>query len=698
MDTFADAVRIQEQNGRREGVEPGSLSWVRHIEEVKAGLRDDPGRAYSVEFTAAAEILREHDPVQFNSLRRLLKDKQVRLGEFDRLVEQRRRERVEDRKKRNRAVAAMGIPRTTGAIGRAPRTAGGGVQVGRYLANAQGLFLLKSVGRGAPHIKLPLANFTARIVTEIKRDDGVDSMREFEIQERLGGQTRRLMVAAAQFASMKWVTEQLGARAVIAAGMGIKDQVREAIQLLSAPQMAERTIYAHTGWRRLDGGWAYLHGGGALGTSGAVAGVETSLPAALAPLILPASPTGADLRNAIRASLAVLDLAPDRVTVPTLGAVWRSILGAADFSVFVHGATGRFKTALASLLQQHFGAGFAAHRLPGSWASTANFNEVLAFIAKDALLVIDDFRPGAGERRRLEGEADRLLRAAANGAGRGRLKSGTSLRPAHPPRALILATGEERPSGESLIARMLFVEVTPGDIGPKRLSARQRDAAGGLYAQAMAGYIQWLALRLDGVRAEMSAAHARYREQAAHAGLHRRTPGIVADLFIGWQRFLDFAHEAEALTRSEAEVYRARVWNALIKVAHRQLEHLQEANPVDRFLGLLRSAISTGHAHLTTRDGTAPADPGTCGWRTLRPRNHRRAGWLPQGARVGWLDGQDLLLDIDSAFHVAQTMAAEGDGIVVGVQTLVKRLREAAWLKSVDERRRQCCAAAVPAV
>jgi hypothetical protein len=141
-----------------------------------------------------------------------------------------------------------------------------------------------------------------------------------------------------------------------------------------------------------------------------------------------------------------------------------SALGGADFSVFVYGATGRFKTALASLLQQHFGAGFAAHRLPGSWASTANFNEVLAFIAKDALLVIDDFRPGVAERRRLEGEADRLLRAAANGAGRGRLKSDTSLLPAHPPRALILSTGEEKPSGEILIARMFLVEVAPGDI------------------------------------------------------------------------------------------------------------------------------------------------------------------------------------------------------------------------------------------
>jgi hypothetical protein len=133
MKTLADAVRRQEQSGTREGVEPGSLAWARRkIEEVKAGLRDDPGRAYSVEFTAAAEILREHDPVQFNSLRRLLKDKQVRLGEFDRLVDQRRRERAESAK-RNKTVVAARIARTTHAIGQASRTVGRGVQVGAEL-------------------------------------------------------------------------------------------------------------------------------------------------------------------------------------------------------------------------------------------------------------------------------------------------------------------------------------------------------------------------------------------------------------------------------------------------------------------------------------------------------------------------------------------------------------------------------------
>ena len=84
---------------------------------------------------------------------------------MDRLIEQRRRERVDNRK-RNRAVAAARTFRAADAVGRSLRVTSGGIQVGRYLANAQGMFLLKFVGRGVPPIKLPLANFTARIVTE----------------------------------------------------------------------------------------------------------------------------------------------------------------------------------------------------------------------------------------------------------------------------------------------------------------------------------------------------------------------------------------------------------------------------------------------------------------------------------------------------------------------------------------------------
>ena len=132
------------------------------------------------------------------------------------------------------------------------------------------------------------------------------------------------------------------------------------------------------------------------------------------------------------------------------------------------------------------------------------------------------------------------------------------------------------------------------------------------------------------------------------------------------------------------------MWNALIEVAHNQSEHQREANPVDRFLGLLRSAIATGRAHVAARDGGMPDNPGAWGWRASESeRNRGRAEWLPQGARVGWLDGQDLFLDIDSAYRAAQAMVTDGDGLSVGVSALIERFHETGWLQSIDQRRRK---------
>jgi len=63
-----------------------------------------------------------------------------------------------------------------------------------------------------------------------------------------------------------------------------------------------------------------------------------------------------------------------------------------DFSLWVYGHTGNFKSTLAALAQAHFGL-FSRTTLPGSWFSTANSLEKLTFILKDTLCVIDDFNP-----------------------------------------------------------------------------------------------------------------------------------------------------------------------------------------------------------------------------------------------------------------------------------------------------------------
>ena len=108
------------------------------------------------------------------------------------------------------------------------------------------------------------------------------------------------------------------------------------------------------------------------------------------------------------------------MSFPLLAAVVRAPLGDVDFSVFLTGQTGTFKSTLAGLCQQHFGAAMDPHHLPANFASTANALEILAFSAKDALLVVDDFVP-VGADRALHLVAERLFRGIGNHQGRGRM-------------------------------------------------------------------------------------------------------------------------------------------------------------------------------------------------------------------------------------------------------------------------------------
>src|SRR5439155_14811191 len=115
---------------------------------------------------------------------------------------------------------------------------------------------------------------------------------------------------------------------------------------------------------------------------------------------------------ALRADLELLEFAAPRLMYPLLGAVYRAVLGPVDCSVALIGQTGQGKSELAALAQQHFGAALHRLNLPGNWTSTANALEALAFLAKDVLLVIDDFKPGGSKAEidQLHAKADRVLR------------------------------------------------------------------------------------------------------------------------------------------------------------------------------------------------------------------------------------------------------------------------------------------------
>ncbi len=589
--------------------------------------------------------------------------------------------------KRREEADSPAAPNGGEANGRAPKEAAGSAARREdcpYLATPLGIVWKKpSRSEGEP-ISIALTNFTARIVRDVMEDDGAETRRAFEIEARISGaQNVALTVPAGGFQGMGWVTEKLGAGAFIAPGYGAKDHARAAIQLLS-PKIEESRVYTHTGWREIDGKSVYLHGGGAIGANGPVPGVAVALPENLADYGLPEPPDTDVLCEAIRASLAILDIAPDRIGAPVLGAAWRAPLGEADFSIHLAGESGTRKSCVAALAMQHWGASWNDKHLPGAWASSANSLEADAFAAKDAVFVVDDFVPSGGqnEAARAHREADRLIRAQGNRAGRQRMRADMTLRAAKPPRGLILSTGEDIPRGHSCRARMLIVEIEKGDVDLGRLTAAQAAGRGGRYAETMAGFLRWLAGDYKEARRAFQANALALRDETQRLSAHGRTGDAIAAAMAAWNVFLRFAVECGAISGEEAAAIRGRVLAAFRDLASAQDDHQRAADPVARFHDLLAAALASGRVHVAHPHGGPPSSPQTWGWRM------DGVEWRPQGKRIGWLepDPAGLYLEPTASYAAACEMAKDtGEGFAIQEKTLHKRLAERGMLQSTEK-------------
>ncbi len=461
-----------------------------------------------------------------------------------------------------------------------------------------------------------------------------------------------------------------------------------AIQKLSQ-EINERRLYAHLGWREINGRWVYLHAGGAIGVDGAVSGVAVEVSDALAHFQLPAPLSGQELIDVIRKGLRILTVAPKSITVPGFAAVFRAPLGNTPFSLHYAGQTGEGKTELAALFQRFYGSMMDALHLPANWSSTGNSLEGLACEAKDALLVVDDFAPSgaAADVQRYHKEADRLLRAQGNRSGRLRMRADGSLRPAKPPRGLIVSTGEDVPRGHSIRARTLVVEISPGDIDWPVLSQCQQEAAAGVYAAVLAAYLQWLASRYKEIQTSLPNEVQQLRALASTDSEHKRTPDIAANLAIGLRHFLAFAREKGAVTQDQADILWTESWRALLTAAQAQSAHHAASDPARRFIELVGAAIASGRAHVADPDGRAPHDARAWGWRekTIGTGEYQREEEQPQGELIGWLDSKALYLEPDASFAVAQHLARDqGESLSVTPQTLRKRLKERGYLASWD--------------
>jgi hypothetical protein len=550
----------------------------------------------------------------------------------------------------------------------------------QFTSEADGMY--RVIRKGEVQTKHRLTTFAAEVTANIILDDGVETSREFRITAELMAQRYEFTVTAAEFSAMEWPIKQLGVSAITFPNQ--LQYARTAIQNRSFAA-EHRRIYMHTGWRNFNGRWVYLHAQGALDNAGAVSDINIRLSGQMQAYAL-SLPSKDALVAAVRASLRLVELAPPTISFPLLAATYRAILKHADFAIHVVGETGAFKSELAALHQQHFGPAMNSQQLPGTWSSTANALEVLTFLAKDALIVLDDFAPrgSSAEIARYHATADRVFRAAGNHAGRSRLDSSANLRDSKPPRSLILSTGEDVPRGHSVRARLLILELPKGSIDTAALSICQSNAAEGLFCQSLSAFVRYVAGDYAGVVGRLDRMVLASRDLGLRESAHARTPDIIANLQAGFELFIEFAEDHSAIDSAEHRELSERCKAALGEVARAQSKHHAISNPAKRFVAILASLLASGRVHFQSRHGGAPRELPQCwGW-----TNDSDGSWNAHGPCVGWVGDEDAFLDSTAAFGAVQAVGRDlGETLSVTELILRRRLRENGLLASVDEAR-----------
>jgi hypothetical protein len=221
------------------------------------------------------------------------------------------------------------------------------------------------------------------------------------------------------------------------------------------------------------------------------------------------------------------------------------------------------------------------------------------------VLVVDDFAPKGSryEMDKLYGVAERLFRAAGNQSGRGRMRADATLRSVHPPRGLIISTGEEGFRGQSLNARLLTLEIEHGALDWAQMSTAQEVAAAGVLATAMAGFISYLADDYPDAQLYFRSRRMKLLQRAHTVdGTHRRTPGIIADLAATWEMYLDFLDDNDVISGKEQSKRWDEIWKVLCRVGTTQSRQIAGADPLERFLDTLGSLFATEKAHLLVVD------------------------------------------------------------------------------------------------
>ena len=475
----------------------------------------------------------------------------------------------------------------------------------------------------------PLGNFWARITHELSVDDGLNSPTvRYQVQGGLanGEALQTVSIEARELAKIEWIPTQWGVRAIPNLPPSKGHILARAIQEVSLDDVIRERLFTFTGWVEYEGKRGYLTASGLLTADGLDPSVRVDLGSNnLSHYALSDPPRDtASQQMAVNASLDFLRVGPRHVTAPLWAAMYAApltIFRSLNAVVNVYGTTQSGKSTLSHLAQTHFGSGFIQGRdyhAPMDWSSTVTSIEGALFTAKDAPIIIDDFAPqfaSLSDARDMHRKASLVVRSVGNRSARSRSRADLSQQTTRFPRGLVLMTAENPLVGQSIVGRMVYVPIAPGDVlldgsnntygNNDRLSALQLQAQAGLLSQAMSLYIQYLVQHWAEIAISfptlVDSASEKAREEKL---LQNRLPdafGILqAAQELALRAFQDMGLLDEATAKELAEENRI----ALLDLIVGQAERIAAESPVRKLFEALGGLLERGKVYLAPRTKT----------------------------------------------------------------------------------------------
>lgn len=509
----------------------------------------------------------------------------------------------------------------------------------------------------------PLGTFVALPVTELTKDDGAQVNKYLEIAgwDSEGNALKRLMVPMAKFKNMDWAMEGWGLTANIMPGNTVRDRLRSAITSAGAMAAKRKTIYTHTGWRKIGGKWSYLYQGGCIGSEDTTVEMEPGLDA----YSLNNIPDDISPVDAAISSFNISTVIDERVAVPLLAFTYLAPLceflarvgNQPAFILLLRGTTNTRKSTAAALALSHFGQ-FSTKTPPSSFMDTANSVRRKAFIVKDMPLLIDDYHPTTSiqERRKMEGIMQSLSRSFGNLAARGRLNADSTVQVSMAPRCIALMTAEETPMiGDSGVSRFYEVEVENGNIpGNDALTDLQQRARRGELRAAMRAYIEWLLPQADILPQQLDEMFIRYRARATNEfGSMRvlgRTVEAAAQLMIGLTYMVGFFQHLGMCDADTAGVVLEQYWKIIVGNSSAQVSSSRDESAVQMFMVAVSEMLSS--KTITVVDitpGIQRASPGKGMTGYVDEFNYYLMGETVYGAVVHFYRDQDRVFPASRA-------------------------------------------------